>query len=127
MRLSSFEISTASDVYKKEVGQNAFIYSIDNTPIKGDWSVTSRSTSGGNLSVYVKIEKYGLPRIASIILAGDFFITPPRLVYDLECWLKQIPVDAVGESVAEFFKHNAVDIMSVPVDVLKQTIEEAVS
>ena len=125
--LSDFEKSKASEVFIEEIGQDDFVYSIDHSPEEDGWSKFSRTTAGGTVSIYVKIETYGLPRISNIMFTGDFFITPPRAIYDLECHLKQVPIRKITDSVTQFFDEYNVEMMSVPLDQFVDTIKEAVS
>ena len=55
-------------------------------------------------------------RIREILLTGDFFVTPPRFIWDLEARLRGIPIDAFAATVHAFFAETAVDLLSVRAD-----------
>ena len=63
--------------------------------------------------------------VQQIIVSGDFFVTPPRLIYDLECALKDIPVNAVASTIDEFFAGRDIGLMSFEVADLREVVNRA--
>ena len=52
-------------------------------------------------------------RIVEALITGDFFVTPPRTIIDLEASLRGVEVDNVDRHVTEFFAAKNVGLLSV--------------
>jgi lipoate-protein ligase A len=60
-----------------------------------------------------------------VLTTGDFFITPPRVVFDLEAALRGFSVTDVGEAVESFLRRNSTDFLSLSAGDFRQVIEMA--
>ncbi|MGE3067600.1 MAG: hypothetical protein AB7K67_18635, partial [Hyphomicrobiaceae bacterium] len=69
----------------------------------------------------------GSRRIRDVLLTGDFFITPPRIVYDLEARLRGVGIADIGTTVDEFMQAASPDLLSLPPGEFRQVIEAAVA
>ena len=52
-------------------------------------------------------------RIREIAITGDFFVTPPRTVFDLEASLRNVSVRELRAAVERFFKEAKVGLLTV--------------
>ena len=67
----------------------------------------------------------GASRIREVLITGDFFVTPPRMVYDLEASLRGVPVAEIGAAVDRFFANAKVDLLTIAPADFKSVIEAA--
>ena len=58
-------------------------------------------------------------------MTGDFFVTPPRIVFDLEAHLAGTRLDEIDTEIDAFFAANDVDMLSVAPDDFKASIATA--
>jgi lipoate-protein ligase A len=66
-------------------------------------------------------------RVREVLLTGDFFITPPRIVYDLEARLRGVGVPDIGATVDAFMRAASPDLLSLPPEEFRHVIEAAVA
>ena len=59
----------------------------------------SLTRSGGSVRADIRLEGLHRDRIREALITGDFFITPPRVVFDLEASLRGLNVADAGEAV----------------------------
>ncbi len=62
-----------------------------------------------------------------VLITGDFFVTPPRIVFDLEASLRGVPVAELGAAVERFFAEAPVDLLSITAADFRAALEAAVS
>jgi lipoate-protein ligase A len=48
-----------------------------------------------------------------VLISGDFFVTPPRVVFDLEAALAGTRLEEVNATIEQFFADNDIDMLSV--------------
>ena len=64
-------------------------------------------------------------RIREALITGDFFITPPRVVFDLEALLRGLNIADAGRAVESFFARTPTDFLSLSAGDFRQVIEMA--
>ncbi len=62
-----------------------------------------------------------------VLISGDFFVTPPRIVFDLEAYLAGTRLEEIDAAIDAFFARNDIDMLSVSPDDFKSSISDAVS
>ena len=87
-------------------------------------SLTGR---GGTVRADIRLEGPHRDRIREALITGDFFITPPRVVFDLEASLRGLNVADAGRAVESFFARTATDFLSLSAGDFRQVIEMALS
>ncbi len=65
---------------------------------------------GGTLRVGVSVDP-GRERLKQVWITGDFFVTPRRLVVDLEAALRNTPLDQLEANVMAFFEHHPAEML----------------
>ena len=77
------------------------------------------------MNAFVKLE--GAPRsvLQRVLISGDFFVTPPRVVFDLEAHLQGCNLDDVDASLESFFAQTEIDTLSVAPADFKAAIDDA--
>lgn len=64
-------------------------------------------------------------RIKQVWFTGDIFVSPRRVIADLEASLKDVAVDIAGERVIEFFAGQQVDMLLLTPDDFTRVLYEA--
>ncbi len=119
------EASALDDAFD-EIGSDEFVYEVSGLREDSGQLHAVRDTPGGIIEVHAKVSSGRYPLIESLVVSGDFFVTPPRVMLDLESALRHTPVAEVGHNAARFFSNSRTDLLSVALEDLLQTIIEAV-
>ena len=94
----------------------------------GTWTRSASHTGpGGTLNAYLRLEGPGQGRVRELLLTGDFFVTPPKTIFDLEASLRGQPVADVGGAVMRFFETAPVDLSTIAPDDVRRVIEAAIA
>jgi lipoate-protein ligase A len=110
-----------------EIGTDAFVFLIDD-PRGAGVLEASRTAPGGTVTAYVRLEGAGQARrVRELLLTGDFFVTPPRLVYDLEAALRGIQIGEAGAAVDRFFVTTKPDLLTITPQDFRTVVEAAIS
>jgi lipoate-protein ligase A len=122
--VSDREHARAEEIHDTEIGTDDFVAEIDDPESDGDFLSASASTPGGSVTVYLRLHR-GQDRIQQILITGDFFANPPRLVFDLEAALKDAPLQDVDGIIARVL--DAGGAITVPSEALAGVIRDAAS
>lgn len=110
-----------------EIGTDEFVFSIDD-PRREDVFEATTTSPGGSVSAFVRLEGEGQARrIREVLLTGDFFVTPPRMVLDLEAQLRGVPAGEAGTCVDRFFATAKPDLLTIAPADFRNAIENAVA
>ncbi len=123
--LSPLEATQAAHLYETMIGADEFVREIDGLDAEDGWLQASRATPGGTLRASLRCSGTRAPRIRQVLISGDYFVTPPRVIYDLECHLKDVALADVARCVDTFFATATVDAMSFTGADLSAVIEAA--
>jgi len=124
-RLSAAELEEAQARYREEIGTEEFVNEIDEPPAaRGDLAGT-RVCPGGTIKTYLRLEGPAQNRIRGALITGDFFVTPPRLVYDLESRLRGAYLDELRAVIRAFFEQAETEVLSVSPDDFIAAFEDA--
>ncbi len=107
------EEQLAKQFYDEEIGSDEFVAEIDNPGDQGEVLAGSHTGPGGTIDTYVKLEGPTRQVLQRVLISGDFFVTPPRIVFDLEAHLAGTRIDEVDAALEEFFANNEIDMLSV--------------
>jgi lipoate-protein ligase A len=114
--ITNAEEELAKRHYFDEIGTDDFVAEIDN-PGEGDKLFEGSHTGpGGTINTYVKLEGPTHAILQRILITGDFFVTPPRVIFDLEAALAGTRLDEIEAAVREFFETTDIDMLSVAAD-----------
>jgi len=86
------------DYYRSE----DWIYNVKRAPETQEMLFGIYRCPGGTLRVSAKVDTEK-KILEQVVINGDFFINPKRLVYDLEAHLKQTPIDQIERRIRDFF------------------------
>lgn len=110
----------------EEIGTEEFVTEIDNPGEQAEVLSGSHTGPGGTIDAFVKLEGPTLRVLQRVLISGDFFVTPPRIVFDLEAHLLGTRIDDIDTAVDRFFADNDIDMLSVAPDDFKSAIRAAI-
>ena len=108
--ITAREEELARAAHDEEIGTDEFVAEIDSPPEAAGHA--SRHGTGGTIEAWVRREGAGDDHIREVLITGDFFVTPPRTVLDLEAALRGTPVAEIAERVDSFFREASIGILS---------------
>ena len=121
------EEALALQRYDDEIGTDEFVFAIDE-PRGADVLEARITTPGGTIAAFARTEGQGLARrIREILLTGDFFVLPPRTIFDLEAHLRGVAVADAGAAVDGFLAAAKVDVLTVPPADVRRVVEAALT
>jgi lipoate-protein ligase A len=125
--ITADEEALAQQYLEEEIGRDDFVREIDN-PGRGDRLLEGTHAGlGGTIHSYVKLEGPTLGIVQRVLITGDFFVTPPRVVFDLEAALAGTRLEDVAETVRNFFETTDVDMLSADVSDFLASINDALA
>jgi lipoate-protein ligase A len=125
--ITEAEEALAQEHYDEEIGTDEFVADIDN-PGRGDKLLEGTHTgAGGTINAFVKLEGPTLGILQRALLTGDFFVTPPRTIFDLEATLIGTRLEDVERTIRKFFAKASIDTLSVTADDFIASINDALA
>ena len=121
------EETLAAKHHDEEFGTDAFVAAIDDPAASADVRSASHTGAGGTITAYVCLEGPRLDRLREVLITGDFFVTPPRTVFDLESALRGVMAADVHTALEDFFAHANVGLLSVTPADFAAAIERAIA
>lgn len=121
------EETLAARLHDEEIGTDAFVAEIDDPGDDASVRCGTHSGPGGTVTAYVRLEGTGGGRIREVLFTGDFLVTPPRTVFDLEASLRNVPVGEAGAAVERFFSRANVGLLSVSPTDFRAALEATLS
>ncbi len=70
---------------------------------------------GGTFRVSAKVDT-NTKVVSQVIINGDFFVNPKKLIYDLEAYIKHTHIDEMERKIKEFFKDKEFEAVNLTVD-----------
>jgi lipoate-protein ligase A len=125
--ITAREEELAARYYDEEIGTDAFVAEIDDPGAGVEVQSASRTGAGGTITVYARLAGAQRDRIDRVLITGDFFVTPPRTVFDLEAALRNVPVGEAGQAVERFFTGAPVGLLSVSPGDFREAVEAALA
>jgi len=123
--LSGDEETLAARLLQEEIGTDEFVAG-QAAPQAGPSLVSaSLFTRGGSLRADLRLDGAGNGRIREALVTGDFFITPPRALYDLEAALRGVDVAAAGDTVDAFFARSGAALVALEPADFRAVVERA--
>ena len=125
--ISAYEEELAARHFRDEIGTDEFVEGLD-APAQGDDLVSASLTGrGGTVRTDIRLEGRHNERIREALITGDFFVTPPRVIFDLEASLRGREVTDAGAAVDAFFARTNADFLSLSAGEIRQVVEMALS
>lgn len=110
--ITPVEEQRSSALYDTEIGTDEFVYEIDDPAAAAGVRVGRVQSPGGSIAAHVRLEGRGGARYREVVITGDFFVTPPRTIFDLEAALRGTSVADTEKTVSVFFASAGVGLLS---------------
>jgi len=96
----------------REFSSTNWINLIDDPPQDHRILRSSHKGRGGIIKTFLSVD---IRRriLKSILITGDFFISPKRTIYDLEAYLKDTYFDSVKDKLSKFFEENQPEVLGL--------------
>ena len=124
-KITAYEEELAARAFREEIGTDAYVAMLDAPPADDALVSASLTGRGGTVRADIHLEGPHRNRIREALFTGDFFITPPRTVFDLEAALRGLNVADAGRAVESFFARTPTDFLSLSAGDFRQVIEMA--
>lgn len=121
------ESALARELFEEDIGKDEFVEEIDEPEAARGVLEGEHTGAGGTIRMYLRLEGPAQNRIGSALITGDFFVTPPRVIYDLEGHLRGVFLDQVDGTLDCFFKNAEIEALSVDKDDFAASIRQALS
>lgn len=122
---SHYEETLATALHEREFGTDEFVHLVD-APEADDALVSATLVRrGGTLRADIRLEGPGLSRVREVLLTGDFFVTPPRTIFDLEAALRGRGTADAGQAVESFFATTECDLVALTPTDFREAVERA--
>jgi lipoate-protein ligase A len=124
------EITEAEEMLAKkysdsEIGTDEFVAEIDNPADSDDLLAGTHTGAGGTINSFVKLEGPTHQILQRVLISGDFFVTPPRVVFDLEAHLQGSRLPEIEPRIKQFFEETDIGMLSVTADDFHASIANA--
>jgi lipoate-protein ligase A len=123
--IMSHEEELADRIFREEIGTNAYVEMIDSPELDNSLVTASLTTTGGTVRADIRLQGPHQELIREVLITGEFFVTPPRVVFDLEAALRGLNIDEAGQAVERFFGYSSVDFLSLSPEDFRHVVEMA--
>lgn len=119
------EETLAREIYDDEVGNDDFVAEINAPTDASETYVGTHASDGGTITSFLRLDGPRQDRIREVLLTGDFFVAPPRQVFDLEASLRGVKVEEVRSHIDNFFATSRAGLLSVQAQDFAAAINNA--
>jgi len=125
--ITPHEEGLAERIFREEIGTDDYVGMLD-APVPDDTLVTASFTGrGGTVRADLRLEGSHRNLIREALITGDFFVTPPRLIFDLEAALRGVDATDAGAAIERFFARTPAEFLSLGPGDFRHVIEMALS
>ncbi len=125
--ITGHEEALAARLHDEEIGTDAFVSEIDEPAADGETLSACLTCAGGTIEAHIRLEGARRDRIREALITGDFFVTPPRTVLDLEAALRSVAVADAGAAVERFFAQAEVGLLTAAPADFRKVVEDAIA
>jgi len=122
---TEYEENLATALYEREFGTEDFVHLVDAPEAEEGLVSATLVRRGGTLRADIRLEGPGLSRIREVLLTGDFFVTPPRTIFDLEARLRGRATAEVGSVIDGFFASTECDLVALAPADFREVVDRA--
>lgn len=124
-KITTHEEELTDRIFREEIGTEAYVEMLDSPELDDTLVTASVTADGGTVRADIRLEGPRRELIREVLITGDFFVTPPRVVFDLEAALRGSSINEAGRTVERFFGHACIDFLSLSPGDFRQVIEMA--
>ena len=125
--ITPVEEELATRYHDEEIGTDAFVYGIDEPAGRDDVRSATAPAFAENVVAYVRLEGAAPGRIRDVLITGDFFVAPPRTIFDLESALRGVAAPDAGLAVDRYFAATNATLLSVAPADFRAAVERAIA
>jgi lipoate---protein ligase len=125
--ITPYEEELADKAFREEIGTDAYVEMLDAPAADATMVSASFTGRGGTVRADIRLEGPQRDLIREVLISGDFFVTPPRVIFDLEAHLRGLEVGAVPKAVDDYFARTPADFLSLGPGDIRHVIEMALS
>jgi lipoate---protein ligase len=122
-----FEEALAARLHGEHFGTDEFVHQLDAPADDAQLASASVVRRAGSLRADLRLEGPERGRIREALITGDFFVNPPRAVYDLEASLRGVAVAQAPAAVDAFFARNACELGGLSALDFREAVERALA
>ena len=122
---SADEERLARRLHDGEYGTEEFVRLVDAPGAEPGQVSASLVRRGGSLRADLRLEGPARDRIREALITGDFFVSPPRAVFDLEAALRGVAVAEAGTAVEAFFGKSGCELVGLSARDFREVVESA--
>ena len=126
-QITQEEERLAEEAFVDEIGTEEFLHEIDNAADDEGVLAGSHTSAGGTIDAYVKLEGPTHAILQRALLTGDFFVTPPRFILDLEAHLAGTRLEEIPAAIDAYFEAHKTDTLSVQPGDFTSAIDAALA
>lgn len=117
----------ARKLFDEQYGTDEFVRQLD-VPAGDPPEVSATLVRrGGTIRADIRLEGPARDRVREALITGDFFLSPPRALFDLEARLRGLSVAEAGAAVEAFFAQHACEAPGLsPLD-FREAVEQALA
>ncbi len=123
--MTAAEEALAREHFRDEIGTDEFVAQVDDPASDGDFAIGTQTGAGGTVTTYVRLEGAARKRIGQALITGDFFVAPPRVVFDLEAALRGAYVADAVAIMERIFRERPINALSVTAADFRASLDSA--
>jgi lipoate-protein ligase A len=125
--VTEYEERLARRLHDEQFGTEEFVRSLDAPADDAQLVSATLVRRGGTLRADLRLEGPARSRIREALVTGDFFLSPPRALLDLEASLRGVAAADAGAAVEAFFARTPCELVSLsPLD-FREVVESALA
>jgi lipoate-protein ligase A len=123
---TEYEEALAARLLEEQFGTEEFVRMLDAPGSDAPQVSATLVRRGGMLRADLRLEGPGR-RIREALITGDFFVSPPRAVFDLEAGLRGLAAAQAGEAVEQFFARSGCELVGLAPADFREVVEQALA
>ena len=124
---SEVEERLAARLLEEQYGTEEFVRSLDAPADSAPRSSATLVRRGGTIRADIRLEGPARDRIREALVTGDFFLSPPRAVLDLEARLRGLAAAEAGTAVEAFFHEQECEMPGLAPADFREAVEQALA
>jgi pimeloyl-ACP methyl ester carboxylesterase len=125
--VTDYEERLARRLHDEQFGTEEFVRSLD-APADDALLVSATLVRrGGTLRADLRLEGPARNRIREALVTGDFFLSPPRALLDLEASLRGVAAADAGAAVEAFFARTPCELVGLSALDFREVIDRALA
>ena len=124
---SEVEEQLAARLLQEQYGTEEFVHSLDAPADSAPYASATLVRRGGTIRADIRLEGPARDRIREALVTGDFFLSPPRAVLDLEARLRGLAATEAGTAVEAFFQERECEMPGLAPADFREAVEQALA